>query len=696
MKIKTIRVSGYRQLQDITIDLEDSITIVGGPNNSGKTSLVELFKWVFGKGKISKIECDDLPILSCQNWCDIIFPNIEPMFLSGKEKDSIIADVCELLFPIKEEIDPIIINPVEVYIHVTYDQKKDDIRLFSDYNMDVSEESNSFYFVYKFNINKALFIDNLTENYRRLETRFKNLPKDTINKKASIRVLKKMLIALYHQSCKDTAYFANNRYNNRIEISTNDFKHRFNYETIMATRVLDDEKSQKLHTLSLNLIEAARTNEDWKTRMLSLPDEILKSIQKERLVDLVYETSIDTLQDTLLDISRTSGKNINEIAIDIDFTEESIQRLLESSTQAKYKAGDSFLGESSQGLGYSNLIFLHLQLERFKKTIDPLKVNFFIIEEPEAHMHPQMQHVFTEYLFKYYAESTGMQGLITTHSSEVIKKAKISHLRILRQAENHTSELFNLRTFYKDQKPNLKHFYDSFYTISFPDIVFADKIILYEGDTERMLIKQGLQDIEDIKPLSELYLSYIQVGGTYAYKYFPLLKFLKIKSLVITDMDYENDCTDIQTIRDSPTSNPTINHFFQERASQQAEVETGFTVKELYEKRKKQENICLDKLICITYPCEKDGYARTLEEAMLAIKFGFDVCEKKSKTEWGELKKDNQLEFIIPREPKSSIRNIVKSTFSRKTDFMYSVILGKKVEEMFPDYIKEALSWLQE
>lgn len=46
-------------------------------------------------------------------------------------------------------------------------------------------------------------------------------------------------------------------------------------------------------------------------------------------------------------------------------------------------------------------------------------------------------------------------------------------------------------------KPNqelkdLIEFYDGFYAINFPDMIFADKVILYEGDTERMLIKNVL------------------------------------------------------------------------------------------------------------------------------------------------------------------------------------------------------------
>lgn len=705
MKIKTIKVSGYRQLQDITIDLEERITIVGGPNNSGKTSLIELFKWVFGKG--AKIERGDLPILSCQTWCDAIFPELKTVFLSGKEKEAIIANVCELLFPSKDK-EPIRIDPIEVRIHITYNPLKDDIRLFSGYNMEFEKEKNSFYFLYRHAIDKTLFINNLSEQYEKLTIRFQNLPKvDSDEQKEPIRILKDMLLSLYAKSSEDSVYFTDVLYTNKNNLSTHDFKKLFNYENIMATRVLDDDKSQKLHTLSMNLIETAKTDETWKEMMLSLPDQILKPIQDASIKNLVIKTSIETLQTTIAAIGKTKGQNTNKIIIDMDVTEESIQTLLEGSTQAKYQAGELFLSESSQGLGYSNMIFLHLQLERFRNSLDATKVNFFIIEEPEAHMHPQMQQVFTGYLFKYYAEKPDMQGLITTHSSEVIKKAEIPHLRILRQTEAGTfaCKLFNLRTFYENQEKDLKEFYDSFYTIAFPDIVFADKIILYEGDTERMLIKQGLQDIGELNELTQLYLSYVQVGGAYAYKYVPLLKFLKIKSLIITDLDYKKECTELSTIENSSTTNPTINHFFPKQTPQETEEEaeekddkeaTGLTVKELYTKKAEKETIFLDGLIFLAYPGEKDGYARTLEEAMLAKKYGVSVHDIKSREEWRKLRKKEKLKFTIPQKDDPGIRDIVTSSSSGKTDFMYSVILEKKIEEMFPDYIKEALLWLKD
>lgn len=46
MKITTIQISGFRKILKATINMEDDITVIAGANNSGKTSIVELFNYV--------------------------------------------------------------------------------------------------------------------------------------------------------------------------------------------------------------------------------------------------------------------------------------------------------------------------------------------------------------------------------------------------------------------------------------------------------------------------------------------------------------------------------------------------------------------------------------------------------------------------------------------------------------------------
>ena len=128
--------------------------------------------------------------------------------------------------------------------------------------------------------------------------------------------------------------------------------------------------------------------------------------------------------------------------LDMHVTEEDISDLLQRITTATYCVDGYFLGEESQGLGYSNMIYIHLQLNEYENSKDDCKVNVFFVEEPESHMHPQMQQVFIKYLIDHYKE--GIQGLITTHSNEMVRVAGLTHLRVIRKKDSFLSKLYDL------------------------------------------------------------------------------------------------------------------------------------------------------------------------------------------------------------------------------------------------------------
>ena len=66
MKITTIQISGFRKILKATINMEDDITVIAGANNSGKTSIVELFNYVFNaKGALCS---DDFPVYESQEY----------------------------------------------------------------------------------------------------------------------------------------------------------------------------------------------------------------------------------------------------------------------------------------------------------------------------------------------------------------------------------------------------------------------------------------------------------------------------------------------------------------------------------------------------------------------------------------------------------------------------------------------------
>ena len=327
----------------------------------------------------------------------------------------------------------------------------------------------------------------------------------------------------------------------------------------------------------------------------------------------------------------------------------------------------------------------------------------FFLEEPESHMHPQMQQVFIKYLLDYYQSK--LQGLITTHSNEVVRAAGISHLRVIRRAVDFRSNLYDLSLLLKELKESsslsdneLANFFDWFFEIGYSEIVFADKAIFYEGDTERLFIRK-VMTLDKYEKLSQQYVAFIQVGGAYAKNYAKLIRLLGIKSLIITDIDYEKDKITVQEIKCSKTTNATIKHFYS-----LIHPSSEPTVSNLYNWECANENI-FNNLIFICFQTNKDGYARTLEEAMLNKYFSMNVCDNYKKSDWNQKRKDSKLIFSIPNKKDGnnlssddmvSIRDILSSSSNNKTDFMYSVIMNGYVEAMMPKYIERGLTWLME
>lgn len=92
MKIKTVHITNYRKIIDAKINMEDNITVIAGANNSGKTSIVELFNAVFGsqKGRLGK---EDIPAEDCHKWSEQVFPVFVAAFQSGKKKAEALEEI---------------------------------------------------------------------------------------------------------------------------------------------------------------------------------------------------------------------------------------------------------------------------------------------------------------------------------------------------------------------------------------------------------------------------------------------------------------------------------------------------------------------------------------------------------------------------------------------------------------------------
>lgn len=709
MKLVEMSIRNYRQFEKANISFDDGITVLAGANNSGKTSLITLIKNVFNDDKSNYCE-SDIPAKNMQNWINKVFPVFEAFFESDHSVDKIEDELVEHILPKDENKSQICIDTTRLRIHVSYEPTIDDIKLFADYIMDLDENKHDFYFEYNYEVKRARFIRIIANEYEKIKKRFEEIQKDREDltddqKKHNIelkeRYLQQKIVSLYVNSIAPTCYFCDETYENRCQMDdVKQFRNLFNFCFIKASRPLDDDASDHSHSISKQMIKMAKLDPEWNELIDSLPDDILKPIQNKEINKKVQETSLNSLKETITAIEETNGGQSGELMLDMLVTEEDISDLLQRITTATYCVDGYFLGEESQGLGYSNMIYIHLQLNEYENKKDKYKVNVFFVEEPESHMHPQMQQVFIKYLIEHYKD--GIQGMITTHSNEMVRVAGISHLRVIRRTGSFISELYDPSKLIKGLKESsdeddklLADFYDWFFEIGYSKLVFADKAIFYEGDTERLYIRK-LLTLEKYKKLRQQYIAYIQVGGAYAKNYRKMIELLGIKSLIITDIDYTKESQTVDEILDSKITNATLKEFY--RIDNPG---SDPTVNDLYGWKDAKKNVISNGLIYTCFQTNNDGYARTLEEAMLSQYFSIDVTTSFTKKEWVEKRDDSKLEFVIPTkgikgdEP-ITLRGILNSSSGSKTSFMYSIVLNKKTEITEPDYIQGGLKWLME
>lgn len=689
MRLKEVLIHNYRKFIETPFNLDNDITLLAGPNNSGKTSVIDLLCSIIGSNR-ANYSAADIPVTLAKEWCDQVYPIFLECFRSGFEKEKTISEIVKKIFPTEQEppVTGILIPPTTVKFQIDYSEDED-IRNFADYIMDFDADKRSLYFIYTFQPTAVTFGQALERDYDKLKSRCIKIadPEAETNK---VELLKEKILCTYAASIGENCKFTDSSFVNGQNIEPSDFRKLFNFKNIYAGRLLDDQNTGRTRNLSKNMIDLACHDEDWKSMIGKLPDKILQPIEDLEIKKVVRKASIDGLSEAIEEVSKANGGNSGDMILDMDISEEAIGTLINQITNAKYQLKGYVLGEASQGLGYSNMIYILLQMENYKRNINPFLINIFIIEEPESHMHPQMQNVFAKYLRRYYQQKK-IQGIITTHSSEIVRATDMKNLRVARPSSLFDSKIYNFSTFKESisTDPVLNNFYDWFYEIGFSDIVFADRAILYEGDTERLLIKK-LATFRDYQALNQIYIAFIQVGGAYAHNYRTLIEFLEMKTLILTDLDYDKAAVEETSIKLSKTTNATLNSFY-------SITHPGATptVNDFYKWDEAKGNILFNDCAYVAYQGKDDNFARTLEEAMLANKYGVKAYDKKTKKAWTDLRTADNLKYTIPRDlAECSIREIVAHTSNGKTDFMYSVILHNLVEAMLPKYIKEGLAWL--
>lgn len=405
--------------------------------------------------------------------------------------------------------------------------------------------------------------------------------------------------------------------------------------------------------------------------------------------------------------------------------------MLRHDSAVQYSLGEKddglILPEKYNGLGYQNLISIVFDLISYRdgwmrvgksgtkdEIIEPL--HLVLVEEPEAHLHVQVQQVFIrkaysvlrnhEKLGKSDAFST--QLVISTHSSHIAREEEFANLRYFKRLPRDfegkvaTSKVVNLSdVFGKDDAT--KRFVTRYLQTTHCDLFFADGVILVEGSAEHMLLPHFIRN--KYLKLNQRYITILNINGKHSHRLAPLIDKLALPTLVIADLD---------------SAEPTGHHKKAEPVRKQGLISGNYAITDwLIMKRLIDDLIDLPdsskvfsmQSICpyqirIAYQTpikicyqnkEIEALSRTFEDSL--IYSNWDTFEGMSVSDSGQLIRklkeglDNKdsFETIKSKIFESLKQSDVKAEFA--LDLIYSIDPNMMV---VPQYIDEGLKWLED
>ena len=572
MRIKFVEISNFRKLKSTHLDFDEKSTILVGANNSGKTSaMVALRDFLVTPNGIA------LRDITIANWT-----KIDAVGAGWEADQTAPVDLNDLLPALDVWLD-VPLSQIQHVVHIlpTLEWKGGLLGVRLKFELTSADALKSAYLLHR--KAAALVCQSAAAEPGQIDVWPKSLT-DFLEKKLRQHIELNAYCLDPEAHVPPIKGLATPQIlaSTALPLEKNPFRNLIKIDEIAAQRDFADaggrsgdgadEVDGAPRRFKRRLSDQLRTYYDRHLDPAKTPSaedyDALRAIQEaERNFDKRLERGFQAAFDELEDLGYPG---VNNPKLKITTQLRAIDGLRHASAVQYQVADPTDLGgalrlpEDYAGLGYQNLIAMVFMLMSYRddwmrvgkasagddataeEQIAPL--HLVLVEEPEAHLHAQVQQVFIKKAYGLLRKHPDLgertehatQLVVSTHSSHVAHEADFANLRYFRRrpasnpGETPTTTVANLSHVF-GEADETQRFVKRYLKATHCDLFFADGVVFVEGQAERILVPHFIR--YHFPALSRRYITLLDLGGSHAHKFQRLVDELGLTTLVVSDLD---------------------------------------------------------------------------------------------------------------------------------------------------------------